>query len=211
MIEAVFFDAAGTLFETKRSVGAIYSDALATYGIRSSPDELERRFKERFPLQPPLAFDSGLDDSRRLELEMDWWRALVAQVVAPKGAFPGFDQFFTSLFDYFRGDLAWKVFDDTRPALDMLQTSGVKLGVISNFDSRLQSILDSLYLTDYFATIQISSRTGYAKPDPRSFIAAAEALGIDPAHCLHVGDRRREDFDGALAAGMRAVWLRRLQ
>ena len=210
-IEAVFFDAAGTLFETRRSVGAIYADALETFGIRSSPDELERRFKERFPLQPPLAFDPALDDSSRLELEMDWWRTLVAEVVAPEGAFPGFDEFFTTLFDYFRGDLAWRLFDDTRPALEMLRTNGFKLGVISNFDSRLESILDSLDLTDYFDTVRISSRTGYAKPDPRSFTTAAKALGMDPAHCLHVGDRRREDFEGPMAAGMRAVWLNRLQ
>lgn len=210
-IEAVFFDAAGTLFETKRSVGAIYSDALAGYGIRSSPNELERRFKERFSLQPPLAFDPTLDDSRRLNVEMDWWRKLVTEVVAPQGAFPGFDQFFTTLFDYFRDDLAWRVFGDTRPALDMLRANGFRLGVISNFDSRLESILHALNLTDYFDTIQISSRTGYAKPDPRAFTMAAETLGIDPKQCLHIGDRPREDVEGALAAGMKAIWLCRIQ
>ena len=208
-ISAIFFDAAGTLFETSRSVGAIYADVLGDYGIQRSPDELEKGFKELFPQQPPLAFDANLNETNRLELEMNWWRTLVAEVVAPVENFPKFEQFFSDLFQFFREQSAWRVFDDTRPALDMLRLSGYQLGIISNFDSRLDSILQKLDLLGYFDTIQISSRVGYAKPDQRIFLAAADALNVDPRHCLHIGDSLRVDFEGALSAGMVASWLKR--
>jgi putative hydrolase of the HAD superfamily len=53
-----------------------------------------------------------------------------------------------------------------------------------------------------------SGEVGWRKPSPRIFAAALQALGARPGAAVHVGDRVREDIDGAHAAGMRAVRLR---
>ncbi len=53
-----------------------------------------------------------------------------------------------------------------------------------------------------------SGEVGWRKPSPRIFAAALQALGAEPATTVHVGDRVREDVDGAHAAGMRAIRLR---
>lgn len=50
---------------------------------------------------------------------------------------------------------------------------------------------------------------GIAKPDPRIFHAACEQLGVAPADVLHVGDDLMLDVNGALGAGLQAVWLHR--
>ena len=205
-IDVVFFDAAGTLFETSRRVGEIYAEALKNYGVVRSAEDLDHRFRERFALQPPLAFDPALDGSRRLELEFSWWRQLVGEVVS---LFPGFDECFAELFDYFRHANAWRVFDDSHNALEQLRKSGFKLGVISNFDSRLDDVLRSLDLMDYFDSVTISSRAGYAKPHPEIFRAAASNHDAALSACLHVGDSFLEDFRGASGAGMHACWLDR--
>ena len=50
---------------------------------------------------------------------------------------------------------------------------------------------------------------GVAKPDVRIFQLGARAAGVAAAEVLHVGDDALLDAQGALDAGMQAVWLRR--
>jgi HAD superfamily hydrolase (TIGR01549 family) len=54
-----------------------------------------------------------------------------------------------------------------------------------------------------------ASRIGISKPDARIFHAACERLGVAPARVLHVGDDLMLDVEGALGAGLQAVWLHR--
>ena len=54
----------------------------------------------------------------------------------------------------------------------------------------------------------LSGLTGFSKPDPRAFQAAAEALGVTPADCIMVGDRIDNDIAPAKALGMAAILLR---
>jgi HAD superfamily hydrolase (TIGR01549 family) len=52
-----------------------------------------------------------------------------------------------------------------------------------------------------------SCQTGYAKPDPRAFLAVARHYGADPSQVVHIGDDWACDAEGAASAGMRAIWL----
>ena len=66
-----------------------------------------------------------------------------------------------------------------------------------------------LGLASYFDAILASAEVGFAKPAPEIFRAAADRLGLAPGAILHVGDTLSEDFEGARAAGFRAVLLDR--
>jgi putative hydrolase of the HAD superfamily len=57
------------------------------------------------------------------------------------------------------------------------------------------------------AALVDSGVLGIAKPDPRIFTPAIEALGTDPARTLYVGDTVHADVRGADAAGMPVVQL----
>lgn len=57
------------------------------------------------------------------------------------------------------------------------------------------------------AAIVDSAVIGIAKPDPRIFSPALEALGTDPARTLYVGDTVHADVHGAAAAGMPVVQI----
>ncbi|MBZ4231730.1 HAD family hydrolase, partial [Mycobacterium tuberculosis] len=48
---------------------------------------------------------------------------------------------------------------------------------------------------------------GVAKPEPGIFHAAAQALDVQPAELLHVGDDYHLDIVGALNAGLQAAWV----
>jgi putative hydrolase of the HAD superfamily len=50
---------------------------------------------------------------------------------------------------------------------------------------------------------------GVGKPDPRIFEAACERLRMAPHEVMHVGDDWQLDVEGALGAGLWAVWLHR--
>ncbi len=208
-IKSVFFDAAGTLFDVKDSVGEIYSSFARQYGADPNPQMIQADFVRYFSLQPPLAFERGMADIRRKELERNWWRLIVESVFAGQ-PIRQFDKFFDELFEYFRTGDAWRLYDDVLPTLLKLKKNGIGLGVISNFDSRLTDLLSNLGIFDLFDSVHISSCEGAAKPDPMIFASALGSHKIKPEEAIHVGDSLREDFEGAQSAGLSAVLIDRI-
>jgi putative hydrolase of the HAD superfamily len=85
----------------------------------------------------------------------------------------------------------------------------LRVAVVSNFDSRLPSILRELGFESLVDTVVTSSGCGAAKPDARIFRHALEALGATADTALHVGDSLDADYHGASAAGMQALHLQR--
>ncbi len=208
-IQMVFFDAAGTLFDVRGSVGEIYARFATKHGKQVEAEELQREFVRQFPQQPPMAFARALGRAERLQLEQDWWRTLVRNVFARFGEFPQFADYFVEIFEFFRRAEAWAIFDDVEPTLTALKARGYRLGLISNFDARLYDVLQGLRLHKHFDSIHISTEVGAAKPDAEIFTVALRENGLAPAQALHVGDRWQEDVQGAMAAGWHAVWLNR--
>jgi HAD superfamily hydrolase (TIGR01509 family) len=92
-------------------------------------------------------------------------------------------------------------------SLARLRQAGVKLGVVSNSDGRVEEALEAAGLRGYFDVVIDSARVGVEKPDPRIFHAALERLGVPPEEALYVGDLYEVDVVGARAAGMDAVLL----
>ena len=105
---------------------------------------------------------------------------------------------------------AWRLFDDALPCLRWLRAVGLRIAAVTNAASRHQRAkLQALDLETAFDAVVISDEVGAAKPDPVIFHAACAALGVGPAHAVHVGDRLDLDVQGARAAGLHAVWLDR--
>lgn len=206
-IKAVFFDAGGTLFETRGSVGEIYHSFAGKYQVVTDPIRLQREFEQSFRRQPPLAFSRETPADSIAALEKGWWRTLVREVFAEVGPFPAFDEFFDEVYEAFGGSRLWRVFDGVESTLEALKGHGLKLGVISNFDSRLFNVLEACGLRGYFDSIHVSTLAGAAKPAPEIFREALLAHGLEPSQACHIGDHPREDVEGAIAVGMRAILL----
>jgi HAD superfamily hydrolase (TIGR01509 family) len=99
------------------------------------------------------------------------------------------------------------VAEDTRASLARLRAAGLRLGVVSNSDGRVEAALEAAGLREYFDVVLDSALVGVEKPDPAIFLAALEALGVRPDEALYVGDLYEVDIVGARAAGMEAVLL----
>src|SRR5687768_3932439 len=207
-IQAIFFDAAGTLMKPNRSVGESYATFAAKYGVTVTPSDLSQRFRVCFGRAPRLAFP-GASEETVAALERDWWKQLVSQVFEPWRPVKKFDEFFDELFAYFAEPGAWSLYPEVADTLAALKQRGLHSSVISNFDSRLVPILNGLGVGPFFRQIFVSSRVGYAKPDPQIFHAALKHHGLKPEQSLHVGDSEINDLDGANNAGLRGILVDR--
>jgi HAD superfamily hydrolase (TIGR01549 family) len=100
--------------------------------------------------------------------------------------------------------------DEDAPAVVHELARRVPLALVSNFDQprHVLALLEGARLTDAFRVRVISAEVGMVKPDPGIFSIALQALGLPAGEVLHVGDTS-EDVDGALAAGMQPVLIRR--
>ncbi len=197
--DAVLFDAAETLFTTRGSVGDIYHAVAAHYGTAASAADIQAAFTRRFPHSGPLT----------TQQERQWWKNVVHQVFSDVGMVENFDRFFDEVYDRFRGSQAWQLFPETREVLEELRVKQLKIGVISNFDSRLYSVMNDLDIRSFFDTITISSEAGYAKPQAEIFRVAIRAIGAPPSRILFAGDSLLDDFQAGQDAGLDAFLLDR--
>ena len=207
MLKAVFFDAAGTLFDAREPVGHTYARIARQHGLRAADAAVSAGFRRAFASTPGLAFGPGrpADEIRRLERE--WWYGLVRRSFEGLGEFDSFDAFFAELFAYFGDPENWVALPEAHSVLQSLEDANLKLGIISNFDFRLYRILDGLGLKQFFDTVTISSEAGYAKPAAEIFATALASLDVAPAEAVHVGDSEHMDVRGAQDAGLRAILI----
>ena len=142
-------------------------------------------------------------------MEQDWWKQLVRQVFEPFGPFDSFDAYFDELFAYFARAESWELYPEAIETLRALRERGLKLAVVSNFDSRLRNILEGLGAASWFDGIFVSSAVGYAKPDRRIFDFVIKSRQLVATNVLHVGDSVTNDIDGATNAGVKAILVDR--
>jgi putative hydrolase of the HAD superfamily len=196
----VLFDAAETLFTTRGSVGEIYGSVARQFGSAAPSDAIQAAFLRQFRGSGPLSIQD----------QKTWWKDVVHRVFTEVGMVENFDAFFDQVYDTFRDSQGWILFPETLDVLNELKNRGLKLGVISNFDDRIYSVLKSLGIRGYFDTVTISSETGFSKPDPEIFQAAIRALGIPAAEVLLVGDSLHDDVEPGRRAGLTALLLDRI-
>ena len=207
----ICLDAFGTLFGVRGSVGHIYSEIASKYGVNCAPDLINKYFYSAFQNSTPCIFP-GVRTSDIPACEYQWWREINRQTFTAVGVieqFENFDLFFGDLYRYFTTSAAWEIYADTIPALIQWQRSGVKLAVVSNFDSRLHTVLEVLGLAGYFSTVTISTEVSAAKPQPEIFTAALAKYPCSPQSAWHIGDSLEDDYLGAGNAGLTAIWLNR--
>lgn len=204
MIRTVFFDAVGTLLHVQGSVGAHYAQVARAWGVEAEATALDAAFRQVYRCTPALIFREDADYSHQ---EKQWWQQLVWQVFAKVGAVPNdFTGYFEAVYAHFATASAWALYPETELVLQALQPE-YRLGVISNFDARLLVVLEQLAIAHYFQSVTLSGQVGVSKPQAAIFQAAL--AGTEPQTALHVGDSFSADYEGALAAGMAALWLNR--
>jgi HAD superfamily hydrolase (TIGR01509 family) len=190
----VFFDVGGTLLHAPRGLLDVVETLLLVERRVRPPDAIRDAIhlagagEAHGPLSRsnPDAFETLF---RELDLAADAPR--LAQALAHRT----------------RGIGAPALMPGTYAALELLRAAGARLGVISNADEGLRSLLSSAGIERFFDTVVSSSRAGFLKPDRRIFEIALLEAGVPATEAWHVGDDSDADIRGARAVGMRTVWI----
>lgn len=207
MIRALLFDAVGTLMRPYPSVGSVYARVAAARGVRCPAGILQREFRAAYRELMPARFRGDGEFRTSEKIEQNWWQEAVALTFERAGCGQAPPPVVVAAFEAFASGSAWRLYADVLPLLEELKSRGFRLGIVSNFDSRLRQVTEDLGLDSYGFTLTISSETRFAKPSPRIYRRALESLGADPRETLFVGDRREQDYDGPRRAGLNALWL----
>jgi putative hydrolase of the HAD superfamily len=102
-----------------------------------------------------------------------------------------------------------ELFPDTLPTLEHFSRD-YSLGLLTNGASDLQRRkIEGAGIGRYFDQVLISGESGFAKPDRRAYELLLARLGSTADRAIMIGDRLATDIQGALGAGMRAVWVNR--
>jgi len=105
-------------------------------------------------------------------------------------------------------DRAARVDPDAATVLAWLGECGIKRGVCSNAPfppEMMRRQVESNGIAELVDGVVFSSEVGRRKPAPEVYLAALEAIGTTAEKTLFAGDRVREDYEGPVALGMRAV------
>jgi HAD superfamily hydrolase (TIGR01549 family) len=101
----------------------------------------------------------------------------------------------------------FELFEDALPVLEELRVAEIKIGLVSNGIRDLGEFVAHHRLQ---VDAIVDSRThGRVKPHPTIFRAALDALRVDAADAVMVGDSLEEDVEGARALGMHAILIDR--
>lgn len=112
------------------------------------------------------------------------------------------------LFHCFADAALWQPYPEVPSLLQRWHGQGLKLAVVSNFDSRLEPLLEQLGLRRWLDAVVVSSAAGAAKPEPAPLLLALGQLALHGSAVWHVGDSH-EDEAAAAAAGLRCVRVQR--
>lgn len=109
---------------------------------------------------------------------------------------------------------AHQVLGSAQALLESLRARGLKTGLVANAWPEparlLRADIAAAGLADLLDVIVLSPEVGAAKPAPEIFLAATDALEVDPIDTIFVGDRLETDVQGAANLGMttvQALWF----
>lgn len=196
---AVFFDAVGTLLFPDPPAESVYASVAARHGLRVDPESISRLMWERFQFEEEVDRHASWATSE--ERERNRWRNVVS------AALPGAsDSTFEELLHHFAQPTSWRVAIDAAGTLAALNRAGFLLGIGSNFDARLCSVVEGTPALQLASEhVIVSSLIGVRKPGIEFFRTLAHQARCPVEEVVYVGDDPANDYFGAASAGLPAV------
>ena len=198
MIRAVLFDVDGTLFDWETAIKRSL-EAVVQHAPPEDREELPARLLRAIADYTFVRRGEAIVDRRHWLLGLDsrppWLAAL-----------PGAPAQAAELAERFREGLEPVAFPDARPALEALHGE-YRLAVLTN-SPRGEESLVRLGLRDFFDCVVVLG-ADERKPRPAAFEKGCRAVAAAPDETMNVGDSIANDVEGALAAGVRLVWVDR--
>ena len=208
MIKAVFFDLYHTLVCYDPPREELQAMALKEFGIEVSPEVFQRPLviADEFIYQELIR--SSLT-KRPKEEQMAVWVQYEKILLKEAGIKADEQLIFKLMGNMLKMDYKLVLFDDVMPALTDLNARNLILGLISNVDRDITSLLNKLGVKPLLQVVVTSQDAGVNKPQPEIFQEALRQAGTQASEAIYVGDQYQVDVVGAGKAGMKGVLLDR--
>jgi putative hydrolase of the HAD superfamily len=204
-VRAVLFDVGGTLLNVHPSVGEVYAATAADHGIRVTADHVQRAFPGAWERSLERSHARGYRTSDTI-LRAEWLE-IVRDTFGSSVPADKLDRLFGDLYERFVSAAVWKIVPGIHQTIDYLRSRGIRLGILSNWDSRLPRLLKDLQIEDSFDFVVVSHGVGFEKPHSAMFDEALRLARTDPGCVLHVGDSYGADIVPARRLGLRTLWV----
>ena len=202
-IRAVFFDAVGTLIFPTPGALDVYRAVALRRGLSLTAAEARERFLKAYRAEE--AADRTANWVTSEPRERARWHRVVTETLL---GVPDPEDGFRELFDHFARPSAWSQNPDASAVLTSLRDRGIVVGMGSNYDARLWSVLDGFRELDVLRPrVVVSANVGYRKPARQFFAEVSRIAGCEPSAILFVGDDAEDDYDGSVAAGLEPLLL----
>lgn len=199
---AVFFDVDFTLiYPGPTFQGEGYQAFCRTHGMAVDA----ARFAHAVASAAPI-LDAPDDSPYDGEMFVAYTRHIIEQM---GGAGETLDACAREIYREWATNHHFELYDDTAAALERLAAQGLRIGLISNSHRCLNSFQSHFELQHLIGGAISSAEHGFMKPSPSIFNAAMQLVGAAAAESVMVGDSIKQDVEGALRAGMRAIFLHR--
>lgn len=207
-LDAILFDAGGTLIEAKPPREAVFSRILSRYGKKVETERIASLLAKADGV-----FDSAFakQDGKNEDALWSKYDEFILDELGFRGDRGRLVKDLSAAWDDIMPRVeSWISYPETESVLELLSEREFKLGVVSNATDLLRRVLDNLNLTKYFDLLVISDEVGVRKPSPKIFHLALEIAGTSPGRSLFVGDKLATDVAGAKRVGMNAVLVDRV-
>ena len=208
-LAAVFFDVGDTLVFDEPPMSSRIVTSLRSIGLEASEEKVQAglRLAEDYIL--PLYIE-GIDT------EAPQIRRQALEAICKAAGIRPLDDAAWEIFAKAYESVAFvrKVHPEAWPLLEFLSQQDVHLGIISDWDANLPSLLSELGIAGFFQSFSVSEMVGAQKPSPALFRHALGQVNVPPERTVHVGDFYELDYAGARNVGMRALlfdWRNRVQ
>ncbi|XP_035518700.1 haloacid dehalogenase-like hydrolase domain-containing protein 3 [Morone saxatilis] len=204
----VLWDVKDTLLKVRASVGEQYCREAERMGLNLSPVDVQAAFLQAYKQYsrryPNYGVTQGLDGR-------SWWIRVVQDTFSRcRVQDPALlHTMSNNLYQNFCNAENWEVFPDSQKALESCSSLGLKMGVVSNFDSRLKEILRVCGLLSHFSFLITSEEAGVPKPSPNIFHQALQKCGVPAASVAHIGDHYVNDYLASRSVGIHGFLLDR--
>jgi 2-haloalkanoic acid dehalogenase type II len=202
---AVLFDYYFTLAEPQAVTPSAYPDLFVGAMSQLSTEEFQQAradFVASREPEPSLPFDGEVDPFHSFQMVWtDFWQGMLGFL-----GVPGDGEAYARA--RFHGHAAATLYDDVTAALSALRVGGWRLGVLSDADRGYLDANLACHGLNFDAAV-CSEDLGCYKPHRSAFLAACDALGVEPSEALYVGDTPRTDIEGSRRAGLQSIWINR--
>ncbi len=182
-VKSILFDLDGTFADTAPDLGAALNHVLALHGKPPLALEIIRLQASHGSIGLlGLGFGVTPDDPSFAALREEFLAHYNAHICDHTTLFPGMPELIVHI-----------------------EQCGLPWGIVTNKPQRFTGpLMQALGYAERAACLVSGDTCAHAKPHPMPLLYAAETIGVDPGHCLYLGDDKR-DMEAAHAAGMLGV------